>query len=55
VWRDVQNTSLDDLRYAAGLGLRYTTPIGPVRLDAARPVWDDQSLWQFHLSVGEAF
>ena len=30
---DTDNASLDDLRYAIGLGIRYRTPIGPLRLE----------------------
>lgn len=30
---DESDASLDDLRYAVGLGLRYETPIGPIRLE----------------------
>lgn len=43
--------------YAAGLGLRYYTPIGPVRLDVARPLnpreVDDE--YQLYISIGQAF
>lgn len=48
--------------YGAGAGLRYTTPVGPVRLDfgyklnpvkpAAIAVLDT---WRIHFSIGEAF
>ncbi|MEM9016575.1 MAG: BamA/TamA family outer membrane protein [Verrucomicrobiota bacterium] len=30
---DADDASLDDLRYAVGLGLRYLTPIGPLRFE----------------------
>ena len=30
---DADDASLDDLRYALGLGIRYETPIGPLRLE----------------------
>ncbi len=30
---DVSEASLDDMRYAVGLGLRYETPIGPLRAE----------------------
>lgn len=30
---DSDDASLDDLRYAVGLGIRYRTPIGPLRLE----------------------
>ncbi|MEM6916918.1 MAG: BamA/TamA family outer membrane protein, partial [Verrucomicrobiota bacterium] len=31
--QDSDDASLDDLRYAVGAGLRYLTPIGPIRLE----------------------
>lgn len=56
------------LGYAAGLGLRYETPIGPIRFDLAWPIYDpnkDPGLifsresgldkWQFHIALGHAF
>jgi outer membrane protein insertion porin family len=55
VWRDTFEYNLDGIRYAAGLGLRFRTPIGPVRIDLARPVFDDVTAYQLHLNVGEAF
>ena len=33
VWADDWSIALDDLRYAVGAGLRYSTPVGPIRLD----------------------
>ena len=33
VWAESGGFDLDDLRYAVGSGLRYQTPIGPVRFD----------------------
>ena len=33
VWTDPWDFNLNDLRYDVGPGLRYNTPIGPVRLD----------------------
>ena len=47
----------DDLRYAAGFGVRYTTPVGPVRLDLGfpfSPPRGDQP-WQVHFSIGQFF
>lgn len=55
VWTGSYSYHVDDLRYSAGGGIRVKTPIGPVRLDAARPVSDIETKWQFHISVGEAF
>ena len=45
------------LHYAAGLGLRYYTPIGPIRLDAAIPLnpRDDDDGYGIYVSIGQAF
>ncbi len=55
VWTGSFNYELGDLRYALGFGLRVGTPIGPIRLDFARPIYDEDTAWQFYLSVGHAF
>lgn len=53
---------LPNLHYAAGLGLRYNTPVGPVRVDfgvrlnrlgPTEP--DPGERFAFHVSLGEAF
>ncbi len=36
---------------AAGIGLRWISPIGPVRIDIARAL-DDQKDWHFHITMG---
>jgi hypothetical protein len=33
VWAESWSINLSDLRYAVGPGLRYQTPVGPLRLD----------------------
>lgn len=45
------------LRFAGGVGLRYHTGFGPLRLDIAVPVnrQSGDRLWQFYLSFGQAF
>lgn len=55
VWIGSFDYKLDDLRYALGFGLRVATPIGPIRLDIARPVRDEDNKLQFYISVGHAF
>jgi outer membrane protein assembly complex protein YaeT len=48
---------IDDLRFAAGFGVRYATPVGPLRFDLGfpfRPPRDDRS-WQVHFSIGQFF
>jgi translocation and assembly module TamA len=46
-----------DFRFAAGLGLRYYTPIGPLRLDIATPLnpREQDNLFEFYISIGQAF
>ncbi|MBK7141995.1 MAG: BamA/TamA family outer membrane protein [bacterium] len=55
VWLNSFDFPLGDLRYSAGLGIRVTTPIGPIRLDVATPVSDVDKTTQVHISVGQAF
>ncbi len=55
VWTESFTYKPAELRYAAGAGIRITTPIGPIRLDVARPVADNDKKVQFHISVGQAF
>jgi outer membrane protein assembly complex protein YaeT len=48
---------LDDLEFAAGLGISYTTPVGPLRLDLGFPFdppRGDQT-WQVYFSIGQFF
>ncbi len=47
----------EDIQYAGGLGFRYYSPIGPIRLDLAAPInkrQRDRAL-QFYISIGQAF
>jgi len=55
VWRDAFNYRPRGLRYDAGLGLRVRTPVGPVRLDLATPVFQGEIRPQFFISIGHAF
>ena len=48
----------EDVLWGAGLGLRYHTPIGPLRLDVAVPLQkrDEIDDWfQVYVSIGQAF
>jgi len=52
---DAGNASDDpgiDPKIGAGIGLRYRTPIGMVRLDFAHPFDDPTSSFAFHISLG---
>lgn len=46
-----------DLRWAAGLGVRYFTAIGPIRADIALPLnrRSTDDAYQFYISLGQAF
>jgi outer membrane protein insertion porin family len=55
VWLESYTWKLKKLRYSLGVGIRITTPIGPARLDVARPIFDEETKVQFHFSVGHAF
>lgn len=46
-----------DMDWGTGLGFRYYTPIGPVRLDVATPLHriDDDPPIQFYISIGQSF
>jgi outer membrane protein assembly factor BamA len=61
VFPRVGGLDLDRLRGGAGFGLRYDSPLGPLRLDFGfklnRLVIADrrESGWEYHLSIGEAF
>jgi len=48
---------LDDLRYGFGFGLRYKSPVGPLRVDLGFPLDPPRrdARWQLHLSVGQVF
>ena len=47
----------DEMRWGAGVGLRYYTAIGPVRFDVATPLnpRDDDDSLQFYISIGQSF
>ncbi len=58
VYPETRDIALSDLRWSAGLGVRYRTPIGPVRLDwgyVLDPQPGDESRSRFHLTIGHAF
>jgi len=57
VYREVQDISLPELRKSVGLGVRYLTPIGPIRLDYGHKIHHlpGESSGRFHLTIGYAF
>ncbi len=57
VWEDEYPDFDDELFWGAGLGLRYHTPIGPIRADVAFPLNKraDDDTFQIYISIGHAF
>lgn len=55
VWQESLHYRLNDLHYAAGFSFRFKTPIGPVGLDFARPVFEKENTWQIHFNIGNPF
>ena len=54
----LKNKNETKIRYALGAGLRYMTPIGPIRFDMGREVFNTSGNNReiaFHISVGQAF
>ena len=65
VWTNAFSQNLTNLRYDVGPGLRYQTPIGPIRLDFGYQLNPIPGLlvngqpqtrqWRVHFSIGQAF
>ena len=61
MWMDgLVDLSIAQLLPSAGLGLRYKSPIGAIRLDGAyrfnlEPMFDQEPAFQFHFGLSEAF
>ena len=65
VWTDFREVDFGDIRYAVGAGLRYQTPVGPIRLDYGYQLNPIPGLqvngapqirqWRVHFSIGQAF
>jgi outer membrane protein assembly factor BamA len=64
VFADIGNVfartiKFDQLRYGAGVGIRYLSPVGPLRIDVARPFGRYQTYekdaFQYFISLGYAF
>jgi outer membrane protein insertion porin family len=65
VWSNPWDFDLNDLRYDIGPGLRYDTPIGPIRADIGFQLTPIEGLrvngeleprqFRFHFSIGQAF
>ncbi len=56
VWRTADEVN-DDLKYTTGAGLRYSTPVGPIRIDYGHKLDREpgESSGELHFSFGHAF
>ena len=65
VWTNSWDLNLGDMRYDVGPGLRYNTPVGPLRLDLGfqlNPIpgllingKPEPRRFRVHFSIGQAF
>lgn len=57
VWLKNEGLDFDELKYTAGAGLQYNTPVGPVRLDYGHKLDREagESRGELHFSLGHAF
>jgi outer membrane protein assembly complex protein YaeT len=65
VWEQEWSIDASDLEYAAGVGVRYQTPVGPLRFDFGQQLTRIDGLlingeperrhWRIHFSIGQAF
>ncbi len=57
VYEDEFPRLFQDFEWGAGIGLRYYTPIGPVRFDVAVPLdkKSDDKGYQLYISIGQTF
>lgn len=45
----------NDLATGAGLGVRWVSPVGPIRLDIAHPFDSEEDSWRLHFAIGPEF
>lgn len=58
LFSDKEETTFRDYRYSAGVGVRYNTPIGPIRLDMGFPLKITEDIdrdYLIHISLGQIF
>ncbi len=53
VWES--NPTSDDLKRSAGLGVRWQSIVGPIRLDIAHPFDSKEDSWRLHFAIGPEF
>jgi outer membrane protein insertion porin family len=57
VWPKVGDIEFGSIKYTTGLGLRYNTPVGPIRVDYGYKLQREkgESAGELHFAIGHAF
>lgn len=57
VWPEYRDVSFSEIKSTTGIGLRYNTPIGPLRVDWGYKLnrEAEEDPWAFHFTLGHAF
>jgi len=58
LYSNESETQQEDYRYSVGIGIRYNTPVGPIRFDYGLPIKQElgvSSSGRFHFSLGQIF
>ncbi|MBI4689945.1 MAG: outer membrane protein assembly factor BamA [Nitrospirae bacterium] len=57
VWQKTSDIELSEMKYTVGMGIRYSTPVGPVRVDYGHKLKreEGESRGEIHFSIGHAF
>jgi outer membrane protein insertion porin family len=57
IWRLIDTVDLGNLKYAPGVGVYYTTPVGPIRFDLAYNIdaGINEDTWVPFLTIGYSF
>ncbi len=57
VWQKLSQVDMSKLKFTAGIGLRYKTPVGPIRVDYGIKLNREprESRGELHFSLGHAF
>lgn len=45
----------EELKTGAGIGVRWISPVGPVRFDIAHPFDNEEDAWRLHFAIGPEF
>ncbi|MCF7800752.1 MAG: BamA/TamA family outer membrane protein [Candidatus Marinimicrobia bacterium] len=57
LWTEAEYAKMTDIKLSSGFGITFATPIGPARVDFARPLNDSiyGRDWKIHVAISHAF